>query len=92
MKVFVSKLHFRTSESDLKAAFQSFGAVKNVKIEMDPNTGRSKGFAYVEMEDKSAAEQAIASLNGTELDGRDIAVKEAVTEENIDAYKDSFNA
>jgi len=77
MNIFVAKLDFNTQESDLKAAFEEFGQVDSCKIIMDKFSGRSKGFGFVEMSDDEEANAAIADLNGSNLDGRDIVAKEA---------------
>lgn len=77
MNIFVAKLNFDTNESELRGAFEEFGAVDSVKIIMDKFTGRSKGFGFVEMPDDNEGNQAIQSLNDTEFDGRTIVVKVA---------------
>ena len=77
MNIFVAKLDFNTNESDLKAAFEGFGEVDSCKIIMDKFSGRSKGFGFVEMSNDDEAKNAIADLDGSELDGRNIVVKEA---------------
>jgi len=77
MNIFVAKLNYKTSSETLQAAFEAFGEVTSSKIINDRETGRSKGFGFVEMPDDMAASQAIQQLNGTELDGREIVVKEA---------------
>lgn len=77
MNIYVGNLPYSISEDDLKNAFAKFGAVTSVKIIMDKATGRSKGFAFVEMENASEGNQAIRSLNETDLNGRNIKVNEA---------------
>jgi RNA recognition motif-containing protein len=77
MNIFVAKLNFKTRKEELEAAFASYGAVSSAKIVRDKETGRSKGYGFVEMPDDSQALQAIASLNEKELDGREIVVKPA---------------
>ena len=77
MNIFVAKLNFDTTESELRNAFEEFGAVDSVKIIMDKMTGRSKGYGFVEMPDDDNANEAINALNDSELDGRDIVVKVA---------------
>ena len=64
-------------ESDLQQVMEDYGAVDSVKVITDRETGRSKGFAFVEMEDDAAASKAIAELNGAEYHGRTMVVKEA---------------
>ena len=77
MNIYVGNLSYKMNDNDLEAVFAKFGAVKSAKIIMDKETGRSKGFAFVEMADDDAAKKAIAELNGAELDGRTMVVKEA---------------
>jgi cold-inducible RNA-binding protein len=75
-KMFVGNLSFQTTESDIRAAFEPFGPVESVAIITDRDTGRSKGFGFVEMSEEGAA-KAIAKLSGSELDGRALTVNEA---------------
>jgi cold-inducible RNA-binding protein len=75
-RIFVGNLSFQTSESDIQNLFAQFGEVESASIITDRDTGRSKGFAFVAMED-SSAEKAISQLNGTELGGRALTVNEA---------------
>lgn len=77
MNIFVAKLNYHTEESTLREAFEAFGNVDSAKIIMDRDTGRSKGFGFVEMHDDSEAQNAIDALNDTELDDRTIVVKKA---------------
>jgi len=77
MNIFVAKLNYKTSSDALRAAFEAFGEVSSSKIIKDRETGRSKGYGFVEMPDDSAGAEAIQKLNGSELDGREIVVKEA---------------
>ncbi|MEM9896603.1 MAG: RNA-binding protein [Bacteroidota bacterium] len=77
MNIFVAKLNYATSEDALRAAFEEYGSVDSAKIIMDRETQRSKGFGFVEMPDDSEANEAIASLNESDLDGRAIVVKKA---------------
>ena len=77
MNLFVARLSYSTTNSGLQQAFEAFGEVSSARIIMDRDTGKSKGFGFVEMEDDEAAAEAIAQLNETELDGRTIIVKEA---------------
>jgi RNA recognition motif-containing protein len=77
MNIFVAKLNYDTHESDLQDAFEEFGAVDSAKIIMDRDTGRSKGFGFVEMPNDDEAREAIRQLNDQEMDGRTIVVKEA---------------
>jgi RNA recognition motif-containing protein len=77
MNIFVARLNFKTRSEELQAAFAKFGEVSSAKIVKDRDTGRSKGFGFVEMPNDDEAKQAIAALNETELDGRTIVVKPA---------------
>ncbi|MCO4763319.1 MAG: hypothetical protein KC502_17515, partial [Myxococcales bacterium] len=75
--IFVAKLHFATSTDTVRNAFEHYGKVDSVKVILDRDTGRSKGFGFVEMPDKKEAWAAIDGLNGSSLDGRSIIVKVA---------------
>jgi RNA recognition motif-containing protein len=77
MNIFVAKINFKTRKEDLEAAFAKFGEVSSCKIVRDKETGRSKGYGFIEMPNDSEAAKAIAELNEKELDGRIIIVKEA---------------
>ena len=77
MNIFVARLNFKTRHEDLEAAFAKFGQVTAAKIVKDRDTGRSKGFGFVEMVSDEEANKAIAALNESELDGRQIVVKPA---------------
>lgn len=76
-KVYVGNLSYDTSEDSMSDLFGEHGQVVSARIIMDRDSGRSKGFGFVEMETDEAASSAIASLNGTELDGRQLRVNEA---------------
>lgn len=77
MNIFVARLNFKTRLEDLESAFAQFGQVTTAKIVTDRDTGRSKGYGFVEMASDEEANAAIAALNETELDGRAIVVKPA---------------
>lgn len=77
MNIFVARLNFKTRKEDLEAAFSAYGQVASAKIIKDRETGRSKGFGFVEMPNDDEANNAIAALNEKELDGRVIVVKPA---------------
>ena len=77
MNIFVAKINFKTRKEDLEAAFAKFGEVSSCKIVRDKETGRSKGYGFIEMPDDDDANKAIEALNEKELDGRVIAVKQA---------------
>ena len=77
MNIFVGSLPFKLEEADLKELFEAYGEVSSVKLINDRETGRSKGFGFVEMPDDEGAQQAITALNGSEVGGRTIAVSQA---------------
>lgn len=77
MNIFVAKLNFKTRKEELEAAFAKFGQVASAKIVRDKDTGRSKGFGFVEMPNEDEGRAAIEGLNEKELDGRVIVVKPA---------------
>lgn len=77
MNIFVARLDYGITDEDLRTAFEGFGEVSSAKVIMDRETGRSRGFGFVEMPEEEEGRTAIAELNGTELNGREIAVKEA---------------
>jgi RNA recognition motif-containing protein len=77
MNIYVGNLDYRVSEKDLNDIFSEYGTVISAKIIMDKYNGRSKGFGFVEMENKDEAEKAIASLHDTNLKERRIMVNEA---------------
>jgi cold-inducible RNA-binding protein len=75
-KIYVGNLSYQTTEADLTTLFEQAGEVESVSIITDRDTGRSKGFAFVEMSNEDA-EKAIAQFNGTEVNGRALTVNEA---------------
>jgi RNA recognition motif-containing protein len=77
MNIFVGNLAFTTTEQDLRELFEPHGTVDTIRIMMDRETGRSRGFGFVEMPDSRAANSAIDALNGTPLAGRPLTVNEA---------------
>ena len=77
MNIFVGSLPFKLEEADLKELFEAYGEVSSVKLINDRETGRSKGFGFVEMPDDEGAQTAITALNGSEIGGRTIAVSQA---------------
>jgi len=77
MNIFVGNLPHATTDSVLKEKFDEYGAVDSVAVIMDRETGRSRGFGFVEMPNDSEAEAAIQGLNGQELDGRALNVNQA---------------
>ena len=76
-KLYVGNLPFSTTEADLKELFEKHGAVSSVKIITDRETGRSRGFGFVEFEDASSAGAAQQALAGKDMGGRDLRVNEA---------------
>jgi len=75
--IFVGNLSFNTNEDELRQAFESYGQVERVSILTDRDTGRSRGFGFVEMANNDDGEKAIAALNGSQFGGRTINVNEA---------------
>ncbi len=75
--IFVGNLDFNTTEDDLRQLFSPYGAVDRVAIMTDRETGRSRGFGFVEMANTEEGEKAIAALNGAKVGGRSINVNEA---------------
>ena len=76
-KIFVGNLDFSATEDSIRALFEPYGTVESVNVVTDRDTGRSRGFAFVEMADSSEADRAINGLNGTNLGGRALNVNEA---------------
>src|SRR5215831_5895479 len=76
-RLFVGNLSYNTTEMDLREAFGQIGTVADAKVVMDRETGRPRGFAFVEMSSDQEAQEAIQQLNGRELDGRALNVNEA---------------
>jgi RNA recognition motif-containing protein len=77
VNIFVGNLAFSTTDHDLRQLFEPFGVVEEIRVIMDRDTGRSKGFGFVEMPESAAAKSAVQGLNGKELDGRALTVNEA---------------
>lgn len=82
MNIYVSNLSFHTNEADLKDLFEKFGAVTSVKIIMDRETNRSRGFAFVEMSSQEEGNAAISGLNNKEIEGRPLSVSVAREKED----------
>jgi RNA recognition motif-containing protein len=80
-KLFVGSLSWNTTDEGLREAFAPFGEIAEAVVVSDRDTGRSRGFGFVTFEDDEAADQAVAALNGTELDGRTIRVDVAQAKE-----------
>ena len=81
-KLFVGKLSFNTTDDSLRDGFAQFGTVVSANVAMDRETGRSRGFGFVEMDTPEAAQKAIDMLDGKEFDGRIIAVNIARPKED----------
>ncbi len=77
MAIYVGNLSYRVTEEDLKVAFAEYGKVNRVQLPMDRETGRPRGFAFVEMETETQEEAAIEALDGAEWMGRDLKVNKA---------------
>ena len=81
MKLYVGNLSFNTSATDLQNIFGELGTVESANLIEDRETGRSRGFAFVEMSSQAEGENAVAQLNGKEVDGRELKVNEAKPQE-----------
>ena len=77
MKLYVGNIAYTTNEETLREAFGQYGVVEDVAVIMDRETGRPRGFAFVTMKNDAEGKDAVEQLNGTQLDGRTIAVNEA---------------
>lgn len=82
MNIFIAKLNFSTSSEALQELFEQFGGVSSAKVIMDRETGRSKGFGFVEMPNDDEGVEAISGLDGSDFDGNTIAVKKAEPRES----------
>lgn len=76
-KLYVGNLTYGVTDSDLETLFATYGTVESAQVIMDRDTGRSKGFGFVEMKSDQEAQAAIAALNGKEMEGRALTVNEA---------------
>lgn len=77
MKIYVGNLPFSTDDNELRTLFETYGAVDSANVVMDRETGRSRGFGFVEMSDTAAAGAAIEALDNQPFDGRNLRVNEA---------------
>lgn len=77
MNIYVGNLNYKMSDQELSQAFEEFGQVENARIIKDRNSGRSKGFGFVDMPNDEEANTAIEALNGKEVGGRTVTVNEA---------------
>ena len=82
MNIFVAKLSFSTDSAGLRAAFEQFGTVEAANVIMDRETGRSKGYGFVEMGDDKEGNAAVAALDNTEIDGNTVVIKKAEARES----------
>lgn len=76
-KLYVGNLPYSFSDSDMERTFSAFGSVNSAKVIMDRDSGRSKGFGFVEMSSAAEATAAISGMHGKDMDGRDLIVNEA---------------
>lgn len=90
MNIFVASLPFQLEEADVRQTFEEFGTVSSVKLILDKETGRKRGFGFVEMPDDEQGQEAIDKLNGAEFHGRAISVSKAENKRDNDRPK-SFN-
>ena len=77
VNIYVGNLSFTATDEEVRGAFEQFGEVSSVNVIMDRETGRSRGFAFVEMSDPETAKEAIEQINGTQIAGRNVTVNEA---------------
>ena len=89
MNIYVGNLSLSMTDDDLSNLFTQYGTVTSAKILKEKNTGRSKGFGFVEMEDEEAAKTAIATLNESEIQGRKLIVNESQPRPEGSGYKKS---
>jgi RNA recognition motif-containing protein len=78
MNIYVGNLNYRVRENDLRSLLEQYGTVENVKVVKDRDTGRSKGFGFVEFAEDSDAQRAIEELDEKEFEGRNLVVKKAL--------------
>ncbi|HKX26149.1 MAG TPA: RNA-binding protein [Blastocatellia bacterium] len=91
MKLYVGNLAFQTTDQDLHDLFSQAGTVESSSVVTDRESGRSRGFAFVEMSSKEEGRAAIAQFNGMEIDGRSLTVNEAKPRENRGGGGGGFN-
>lgn len=90
-KLYVGNISFNTSTQELEQSFAEYGSVQSVNIIEDRDTGRSRGFGFVEMSSKEEMQNAISALNGKELDGRTLTVNEARPREERNNNRGGYN-
>ncbi len=91
MNIYVGNLSYKVSDKDLQEVFEEFGTVTSAKVIKDRDTGRSKGFAFVEMENDDDAQTAIDELDGAEIDGRTVKVNKARPKETAGGNRGRYN-
>ena len=91
MNIFIAGLSYSINDADLKDLFSEYGEIASSKVIMDRQTGRSKGYGFVEMDDEEAAKKAISELNGAQYDGRTISVSEARPREERPRRENNFS-
>jgi RNA recognition motif-containing protein len=89
--IFVGNLSYQTSQDELQSAFAQYGVVERVSVVTDRDSGQPRGFAFVEMTNKDEANNAISGLNGAELNGRALNVKEARPREDRGGRSGGFS-
>ncbi len=87
-KIYVGNLPFSSTEDELRSLFSQHGAVDSVNVIMDRDTGRARGFAFVEMSDAADVAKAIKDLDGSELGGRNLRVNEAEDKPRGGGFRD----
>jgi RNA recognition motif-containing protein len=90
MNIFIGSLPYSVKANDLKEFFEEYGEVSSSKVITDKETGRSKGYGFVEMADEEAGKRAIDELNGAEVEGRTIVVNEAKERTKNDSAKRNY--
>ena len=90
MNLYVSNIAFKMRDDELRQAFEPYGEIVSAKIIMDRETGRSRGFGFVEYADRDAGQAAIDALNGADLQGKEISVSEARPREERPARSGGF--
>jgi RNA recognition motif-containing protein len=89
-KIYVGNLSYQLTDASLRELFEAFGAVESVQVILDRDTGRSKGFGFVEMATEEEAQAAIAGMSGKEVEGRTLTVNEARPREDRSGGRGSY--